>query len=168
VSPLVDVEETIGAVLRTRAGVQPVFISIGHRADLESAIEIALACTDGYRVPKPTREADHFVEQLKRGQTAPEKFSGAQPTSCGVAGADEGASAQMSVALANGSNSPCRMPNQVPRCRWPTGSTFRPEARPKTTGRRRCRLTVGSGRRQFRELWERQQQSKASERRTCG
>ncbi len=85
-SPLVDVEETIGAVLRTRAGVQPIFISIGHRVDLESAIEIALACTDGYRVPKPTREADHFVEQLKRGQTAPEKFSGAQPTSCGGRG----------------------------------------------------------------------------------
>lgn len=75
-SPLVDAEETIGAVLRTRVGVQPIFISIGHRVDLESAIEFALACTDGHRVPKPTREADHFVEQLKRGQTAPEKFSG--------------------------------------------------------------------------------------------
>ena len=79
-SPLVDAEETIGAVLRTRVGVQPVFISIGHRVDLESAVEFALACTDGYRVPKPTREADHFVEQLKRGRTAPETRSGAQTT----------------------------------------------------------------------------------------
>ena len=79
-SPLVDAEETIGAVLRTRVGVQPIFISIGHRVDLKSAIEFALACTDGHRVPKPTREADHFVEQLKLSQTAPEKFSGAQPT----------------------------------------------------------------------------------------
>ena len=77
-TPLVDAEETVGAVLRTRAGVQPIFISIGHRVDLEGAIEFALACTDGHRVPKPTREADHFVEQLKRGQTAPEKLSGAQ------------------------------------------------------------------------------------------
>jgi deoxyribonuclease V len=67
-TPLLDGEETIGAVLRTRLGVQPIFISIGHRVDLESAIELALACTDGTRIPKPTREADHFVEQLKRGE----------------------------------------------------------------------------------------------------
>ncbi len=79
-SPLVDAEETIGAVLRTRAGVQPIFISIGHRVDLESAVAVALGCTDGHRIPKPTREADHFVEQLKLRQTAPEKFSGAQST----------------------------------------------------------------------------------------
>jgi len=77
-SPLVDAEETVAAVLRTRAGVQPIFISIGHRVDLETAIEFALACTDGYRVPKPTREADHFVEQLKRGEAVPEKLSRAQ------------------------------------------------------------------------------------------
>jgi len=66
-TPLVEGEETIGAVLRTRKGVQPVFISIGHRINLEAAVELALACTDGTRIPKPTREADHFVEQLKRG-----------------------------------------------------------------------------------------------------
>ncbi len=77
-SPLVDAEETVGAVLRTRVGVQPIFISIGHRVDLESAVELALACTDGYRVPRPTREADHFVEQLKRGQAAAATSSGVQ------------------------------------------------------------------------------------------
>lgn len=66
-TPLVDAQETIGAVLRTRKGVRPVFISIGHRVNLEAAVELALACTDGTRIPKPTREADHFVEQLKRG-----------------------------------------------------------------------------------------------------
>ena len=77
-SPLVDAEETIGAVLRTRVGVQPIFISIGHRLDLGAAIEFALACTDGYRIPKPTREADHWVEQLKLGKTASESFFGAQ------------------------------------------------------------------------------------------
>jgi len=79
-SPLVDAEETVGAVLRTRVGVQPIFISIGHRVDLESAVQFALACADGHRVPKPTREADHFVEQLKRGETTPETFSGVQST----------------------------------------------------------------------------------------
>ena len=67
-TPLVDADEAIGAVLRTRRGVRPVFISIGHRIDLESAIELAFACTDGFRVPKPTREADHFVARLKRGE----------------------------------------------------------------------------------------------------
>jgi deoxyribonuclease V len=67
-TPLVDGGEIIGAALRTRAGVQPVYISVGHRIDLETAVELALRCADGYRVPKPTREADHFVEQLKRGE----------------------------------------------------------------------------------------------------
>lgn len=77
-TPLVDGEETIGAVLRTRHGVQPIFISIGHRLDLETALELALACCDGYRVPKPTREADHFVEELKRRRAAPPRPPEAQ------------------------------------------------------------------------------------------
>lgn len=77
-TPLLDGEETIGAVLRTRAGVRPVFISIGHRIDLETALELALACSDGYRVPKPTREADHFVGALKRGTLADELSSQTQ------------------------------------------------------------------------------------------
>jgi deoxyribonuclease V len=66
-SPLMEGGEMIGAVLRTRARVQPVFVSIGHRVDLKSAVKLTLACCDGYRIPKPTREADHFVGQLKRG-----------------------------------------------------------------------------------------------------
>lgn len=78
-TPLVDAEETIGAVVRTRVGVQPIFVSIGHRVDLKSAIELTLACTDGYRIPKPTREADHFVAQLKRGAGVGEPPPPAQP-----------------------------------------------------------------------------------------
>jgi len=77
-TPLVEGEETIGAVLRTRKGVQPVFISIGHRINLEAAVELALACTDGTRIPKPTREADHFVEQLKRGERHGHSHSASQ------------------------------------------------------------------------------------------
>ncbi|OFV84847.1 MAG: hypothetical protein A2620_01620 [Acidobacteria bacterium RIFCSPHIGHO2_01_FULL_67_28] len=77
-TPLVDSGETIGAVLRTRAGVQPIYISIGHRVDLEAAVELALACTDGTRIPKPTREADHFVEQLKRGERHGESQAASQ------------------------------------------------------------------------------------------
>lgn len=63
---LMDKGEVIGAVLRTRVDVKPVYISIGHRVSLKSAIRIALTCCDGTRIPKPTREADHFVARVKR------------------------------------------------------------------------------------------------------
>ncbi|MBI1749999.1 MAG: endonuclease V [Acidobacteria bacterium] len=65
-APLVDAGETIGAVVRTRAGVKPVYVSPGHCVSLESAVELVMAVCDGYRVPRPTREADYFVEERKR------------------------------------------------------------------------------------------------------
>ncbi len=52
--------ELIGAVVRTRDKVAPVFVSIGYRIDLASAIDFVLKCTRGYRVPEPTRWA-HLV-----------------------------------------------------------------------------------------------------------
>ena len=58
--------EKIGAVLRTRDDVKPIYISCGHRVSLKSAVKIVLACHDGTRIPKPTREADRFVGELKR------------------------------------------------------------------------------------------------------
>lgn len=61
-----DAGETIGVALRTRTGVKPVYISIGHRISLERAVEFALAACDGFRIPRPTRLADHFVEACKR------------------------------------------------------------------------------------------------------
>ncbi len=64
-------EETIGAVLRTADGVNPIYISQGHRVSLQRAIELALAVSDGYRIPRPTREADHFVGAVKRGEWPP-------------------------------------------------------------------------------------------------
>ncbi len=54
---LFDGEEVIGAVLRTRDNVSPVYISIGHRIDLEMAIEYVLGCCRGYRLPEPIRYA---------------------------------------------------------------------------------------------------------------
>ncbi len=60
--------ECIGAVLRTRDGIKPVFVSVGHKMDLDSARDIALACARGYRIPEPTRLADKFVAELKRGR----------------------------------------------------------------------------------------------------
>lgn len=55
--PLVDRGETIGAVLRTRANVKPVYVSVGHRATLDTARELVLRCTTRYRLPEPTRAA---------------------------------------------------------------------------------------------------------------
>jgi deoxyribonuclease V len=54
---LVDGDEVIGAVLRTRTGVKPVYVSIGHRIDLAGSISWVLKCCRGYRLPEPTRLA---------------------------------------------------------------------------------------------------------------
>lgn len=67
-APLRDAGETIGAVLRTRTGVKLMYVSPGHRVSLASAVELTLAVCDGYRVPRPTREADYFVGELKRSR----------------------------------------------------------------------------------------------------
>jgi len=64
--PLRDDTEIIGAAVRTRAGVKPIYVSQGHRISLRSAMELTLAVCDGYRIPRPTREADHYVRMLKR------------------------------------------------------------------------------------------------------
>ena len=56
-SPLLDGEEAIGAVVRTRSGVKPVFVSTGHRVDLSTAVHVVLRCTRGYRLPETTRYA---------------------------------------------------------------------------------------------------------------
>jgi deoxyribonuclease V len=54
---LVDGDELIGAALRTKAGVKPVYVSIGHKISLESAIHWVTRCCCGYRLPEPTRLA---------------------------------------------------------------------------------------------------------------
>jgi deoxyribonuclease V len=56
--PLVDKQETIGAVVRTRTRVRPMIISPGHLISLETSIHYVLACGKGYRLPEPTRLAD--------------------------------------------------------------------------------------------------------------
>jgi deoxyribonuclease V len=64
-SPLRDGEEVIGAVVRTRSRVKPVFVSVGHKCRLEDAIRVTLACTTRYRIPEPTRLAHQAVSRLK-------------------------------------------------------------------------------------------------------
>ncbi len=54
-SPLLDKEEIIGAVLRTRTKVKPLFISPGHRVSLKTAIRMTMACCTKYRLPETTR-----------------------------------------------------------------------------------------------------------------
>jgi deoxyribonuclease V len=49
--------ELVGAALRTRAGVKPIYVSVGHRIDLASALHWVLQCCCGYRLPQPTRLA---------------------------------------------------------------------------------------------------------------
>lgn len=66
-SPLMDRDEQIGIVLRTRDKTRPLFVSIGHRVDLESARQLVLSCCSRYRVPEPTRQADIEVAKLKKG-----------------------------------------------------------------------------------------------------
>jgi deoxyribonuclease V len=61
-----DGGETIGAAVRTRDGVKPVYISQGHRITLGTAIRMTLAVSDGTRIPRPTRDADRYVRDLKR------------------------------------------------------------------------------------------------------
>jgi deoxyribonuclease V len=67
-TPLIDEKrdgETIGAVLRTRDAVQPIFLSQGHRVTLATAIRLTLSVTDGFRIPRPTRDADRFASETK-------------------------------------------------------------------------------------------------------
>ncbi|HEY7832651.1 MAG TPA: deoxyribonuclease V [Ktedonobacterales bacterium] len=60
-SPLRDGDEVIGAVVRTRAGTRPVYVSVGHRVDLATAIAVVLRCARAYRLPEPLRAADHLT-----------------------------------------------------------------------------------------------------------
>lgn len=55
--PLYDGGEVIGAVVRSRTGVSPIFVSVGHRVDLGMAIEVVLHCCTKYRLPATTRYA---------------------------------------------------------------------------------------------------------------
>jgi deoxyribonuclease V len=69
-----DGAEVIGAVVRTRGGVRPVFVSIGHRVDLETAIQYTLNCCRGYRLPEPTRLA-HQVAGGAQVVAGPQQLS---------------------------------------------------------------------------------------------
>ncbi len=56
----------VGAVLRTRSEVRPLFISPGHLVDIESSVEVVLKCVSGFRIPEPLRTADMLSKKMKR------------------------------------------------------------------------------------------------------
>jgi deoxyribonuclease V len=62
---LTEAGEIIGAALRTRDGVRPVYVSPGHRMDLPSAVAFTLAACRGFRLPEPTRRAHTLVTRFK-------------------------------------------------------------------------------------------------------
>ena len=66
-TPLEDKGEVIGAVLRTRSGVKPVFVSIGHRVSLATAVDYVMRCTARYRLPETTRCAHRLASGHARG-----------------------------------------------------------------------------------------------------
>jgi len=66
-SPLMDEGDLIGAVVRTRRRVRPVFVSVGHRVDLETAVALVLGCASKYRLPETTR----WAHRVAGGQPLP-------------------------------------------------------------------------------------------------
>lgn len=64
-SPLVVEGRVVGAALRTKDRVKPVFVSPGHRICLETAISLTLTCCRGYRIPEPVRQAHLLVNRLR-------------------------------------------------------------------------------------------------------
>jgi deoxyribonuclease V len=59
-TPLVDADETVGAVLRTRSHTRPLFVSVGHRISLGTAVDYVLRCAPAFRLPEPIRLADRL------------------------------------------------------------------------------------------------------------
>jgi len=64
--PILDEGEIIGAEVFTRINGKPVYVSVGHKVSLETAIRIVLNCSKGYRIPEPIRQAHMIAERAKQ------------------------------------------------------------------------------------------------------
>ncbi|WP_372715722.1 deoxyribonuclease V [Immundisolibacter sp.] len=62
-APLRDGDEVIGAVLRSRVGVRPIYVSVGHRVSLDTALSLVMACVTRFRLPQTTRAAHALASQ---------------------------------------------------------------------------------------------------------
>ena len=68
-SPLMYQERQVGTALRTRSGIKPVIVSVGHKLGLEEAVKILLQCSPKYRIPEPLRLAHRKVNELRKLST---------------------------------------------------------------------------------------------------
>ncbi|MEH6305339.1 deoxyribonuclease V [Olivibacter sp. CPCC 100613] len=66
-SPLMQKDELLGYVLRTKNNVKPVYISPGNQLSMHDSLQIAMHCTGSYRLPEPTRRAHEFVNLFRTG-----------------------------------------------------------------------------------------------------
>jgi deoxyribonuclease V len=65
---LVHRGDIVGRAVRTRESVSPVYVSVGNGIDLDSCVELVLACCTRYRLPEPTRQAHNAANRLRRGE----------------------------------------------------------------------------------------------------
>ncbi len=68
VAELVYRKKVVGKVVRTRKNVSPVFVSVGNRIDLDSAVDLVPRCCTKYRLPETTRQAHNAANRLRRGE----------------------------------------------------------------------------------------------------
>ncbi|CAA9458234.1 MAG: Endonuclease V [uncultured Rubrobacteraceae bacterium] len=68
VTDLVHRGGVVGKMVRTRTNVSPVYVSVGNRIDLDSAVDLVFACCTRYRLPETTREAHNAANRLRRGE----------------------------------------------------------------------------------------------------
>jgi deoxyribonuclease V len=74
-TPIVFKGDVVGAVLRTKRNVKPVFVSPGHKMDIPSAIEIVMKTCRGYKLPEPTRQAHLLVNRARTSRSSQGLFS---------------------------------------------------------------------------------------------
>lgn len=67
--PLMDGDQVIGAIVRTRTGVRPVYVSVGHLVSLERAIDFVLSCLTRFRIPEPLRRAHRLAATSRTHRT---------------------------------------------------------------------------------------------------
>ena len=67
-SALIYEGKTVGAVVRTKDGVRPLFVSPGHKINIDDALRFTIACTDKHRIPEPLRCADILAKKMKKSR----------------------------------------------------------------------------------------------------
>jgi deoxyribonuclease V len=67
--PLIYDNRIVGAVLRTKSRIKPVFVSLGHGISLQKAVDVTISCCRGYRIPEPVRRAHLAVNRFRQNQS---------------------------------------------------------------------------------------------------